>query len=206
MLSLAQDQPQNQLILLLMADAGLRRDEVVRLTPAAIEGNWLHFTGKGSIERKVPMTRELLELVTQASQGKRRQDRLVGLGEKGVYGRFKKYAALAGAPDLHPHDLRHYFATRILELTGDIRLVQELLGHASISTTEIYTAVRPERLEEAINKMGEKQETETKDTEKSLELSIDEDWHLTGQGSISLESVFRAIADQTRVRFKKIDK
>ena len=136
-----------------MADAGMRRDEVVHLKIGNIEGNMLRFRGKGGKERTVPMTGELKRLVAQFMAGRPRDASLVELGEKGVYSLVKRYGALAGMPEISPHDLRRAFGTRLLNVTGNIRIVQEILGHSNVNTTEAYTAVTNNNKEEAISSL-----------------------------------------------------
>jgi integrase/recombinase XerD len=154
MLELASAKPHDQLILRLMADAGLRRGEVVNLKLSNVEGSNLRFRGKGGKERTVPMTDELQKLVAQFSAGRPKDASLIELGEKGVYLMVKRYGALAGMPDIAPHDLRRAFATHLHDVTGNIRIVQEILGHSNVNTTQAYTAVTFNNMEEAIKRLN----------------------------------------------------
>ena len=66
----------------------------------------------------------------------------------------KRYGALAGMPEITPHDLRRAFGTHLLNVTGNIRVVQEILGHSNVTTTQAYTAVTFNNMEEAIKKLN----------------------------------------------------
>ena len=135
----------------LMYSSGLRVSETVNINLSDFEDNmsFLRVFGKGSKTRLVPLGRfainaiknwlvERKKIVTKTealflnSQGTR-------LGVRSVQIRLKKMAVKQGLPPIHPHMLRHSFATHMLESSGDLRTIQELLGHSSLSTTQIYT-------------------------------------------------------------------
>ena len=141
---------------------GLRCSELVGLDLAGIdfEGETVRVRGKGGVERIVPLgepaqravaaylSRSRPALISEGSE----QALLVSksgrrLSPSDVTRRLRRWvheAALAGG--VSPHALRHSFATHMLEGGADLRSIQELLGHASISTTQIYTRVEPGRL------------------------------------------------------------
>jgi integrase/recombinase XerC len=66
--------------------------------------------------------------------------------------RIKKISEKRGLPDLHPHMLRHSFASHVLESSGDLRAVQEMLGHSDIATTQIYTKLDFQHLTKVYDK------------------------------------------------------
>ncbi len=152
----------NAAMLWLMYACGLRVSELVNLSihDLNFEEGILRVTGKGSKQRLVPVAPRVLELVneylTTARQEHVRDSRedALFLSERGhamgrvrFWGIFKEYALQAElAPDVSPHTLRHSFATHLLAGGADLRVIQEMLGHSSLSTTEIYTHLAPEDL------------------------------------------------------------
>lgn len=151
-------------ILELLYATGLRVSELVGLSLNSI--NWqvgyLHTIGKGGKGRIVPIGqsayRILHDYLEQArpillKDGKSNEIFLTRLGggftRQGLWKVVKYYAAMAGiGKKVYPHTFRHSFATHLLEGGADLRAVQTMLGHADISTTEIYTHVSRERLKE----------------------------------------------------------
>lgn len=101
--------------------------------------DWLDPDARGSLRPKRP-TRDDDEAVFLNQRGRR-------LSRQGAWGVVRRYGTLAGLDGrLTPHVLRHSCATHLLDHGADIRVVQELLGHASVSTTQLYTKVTPDRL------------------------------------------------------------
>ncbi len=164
--------PRNHLILRLMSDAGLRRQEVVALRVKNIPEKALHFRGKGDKDRTAPLTEELAVTVKPFCSHKGPDDLAVGVGEGVIYRVVKKYSMLVGRPEMKPHDLRHAFATRLLKRGVNIRVIQELMGHSNVNTTQDYTAVVGSHLENAIKALNQPRETAVPDDriEKLMEL------------------------------------
>lgn len=155
----------------LLYSSGLRVSELTGLdvryakTPDHQSAGWVDLaaaevtvTGKGNKMRSVPVGRPALTAIGQwlavratipnpdphalflSSRGTRISARLIQL-------RLKAHALVAGIPaNVHPHVLRHSFASHVLQSSGDLRAVQEMLGHASITSTQIYTALDFQRL------------------------------------------------------------
>ncbi len=157
-------------ILELMYAAGLRASEVgtIELQEYNATLGVLLVTGKGSRQRLVPVgapardatdryVAELRPTLARWPDGRDRQRLLLSntgrpLERIAVWQIVRRNAQLAGLGDVHPHMLRHSFATHLLAGGADLRTVQELLGHADIATTQIYTHVDRTRLREVVRK------------------------------------------------------
>jgi integrase/recombinase XerC len=173
--ALAPDQLCNRAMFELLYSSGLRVSELVSLDAAYaqedgyLSAGWIDYaagevtvTGKGSKKRTVPVGAAALDALRAwlaarpqllrpdagdarhalflSVRGKRMSPRM-------VQHRIKAHALALGIPsDVHPHVLRHSFASHVLQSSGDLRAVQEMLGHASISSTQIYTSLDFQRL------------------------------------------------------------
>lgn len=165
----------NRAMFELLYSSGLRVSELVGLDarytkePGHVSAGWIDFdaaevtvTGKGSKMRSVPIGEPAIRAIADwlavratlvknhpgdgafalflTERGTRMSPRVVQL-------RLKAHAQALGIPaDVHPHVLRHSFASHVLQSSGDLRAVQEMLGHASIAATQVYTALDFQRL------------------------------------------------------------
>ncbi len=148
--------------------AGLRVSELVglKISNINLETGYVRTLGKGSKERFIPMGEKAIEAIKDyLSSGRLRLTKggnspylfLNSSGRpmprQGFWKIIKKYGAKAGInKKITPHSIRHSFATHLLDAGADLRSVQVMLGHADISTTQIYTHVTRERLKEVHEK------------------------------------------------------
>ena len=148
--------------------SGLRLAELrdLRLEQLRLEAGFINVIGKGNKERVVPVGRKAVAALQQYLDAGRpklvtpRSPANVFLTKRGtpfapvtLWLRIKRRVRRAGlSRNVTPHMLRHSFATHLLERGADLRVIQELLGHASISTTEVYTDVAGKRLREVHKK------------------------------------------------------
>ena len=153
----------NRAIIELMYASGLRVSETADLKLADIDfdSGMLRVVGKGSKERLVPVAAAVLTLLRKYISASRseltaniplspylfvsRTGRR--LNRERIWAIIKEATLIAGInKEIHPHTLRHSFATHLLENGADLRAIQEMLGHSDISTTELYTHVDKNRL------------------------------------------------------------
>lgn len=157
----------NRAMLELMYSSGLRVSEVINLKLSNIlpEIGFLKIIGKGNKERLVPVGTDALKYTNIYLQDIRKNiipqrgfENIVFLNNRGkslsrvmVFLFIKKYTLLAGIKkSVSPHTFRHSFATHLIEGGADLRAIQEMLGHESITTTEIYTHLDREYLRQTI--------------------------------------------------------
>lgn len=155
----------DRLAMELLYGAGLRVSELTGLNYGAIEadGTVARVLGKGRKVRLCPLGKVAAGVLAKWRREFARDTGLDApvlvdsshrrLSDRTVQLLLKRHLALAGLPlDLTPHKLRHSYATHLLNAGADLRLVQELLGHASLNTTQVYTHVTVARLREIYNK------------------------------------------------------
>lgn len=158
----------NRTILEVLYATGLRVSELVNLTldDLHLDLGLLKILGKGDKERLIPIgdiAADWLQRYLATGRpllGKQQDPHIVflnqhghGLTRQGIWKLIKGWVKAAGIDKtVSPHTLRHSFATHILENGADLRIVQELLGHADISTTQIYTHISDKRLTEVYNR------------------------------------------------------
>ena len=154
----------------LLYGCGLRVGELVGLDVQAsgsakgwidLDAGEAHVLGKGSKRRSVPVGRKALEALrgwlALRAQGVPPPEPALFIGRRGqrlsahaVWTRLRRRSQVAGlATPVHPHMLRHSFASHVLQSSGDLRAVQELLGHANIATTQVYTRLDFQHLAKA---------------------------------------------------------
>ena len=152
----------NRAILEMMYASGLRVSELVNLKTSSVnfETSVVRVLGKGSKERIVPVGHLALQALSRYLTKSRPyllkspleetlflSDHGRKLNRERIWGIIKETARLAGIEkNIHPHTLRHSFASHLLENHADLRVIQEMLGHADISTTQIYTHVDQRQL------------------------------------------------------------
>lgn len=157
----------DQALLILMFASGLRASEVVNLTfnQVDFDNRIMKVSGKGNKDRLVPFTNSAKEAMLNYINGLRKDllkedTKYIFLNSKGnkmtvrgleyILDEIEAKTGLYGK--IHPHMLRHSFATKMLNRGADLRTIQELLGHSSIETTSIYTHVAYENMKETYEK------------------------------------------------------
>ncbi len=164
----------DQALLQLMYSSGLRCSEVINLkiNDIVFPSRYMRIIGKGNKERIVPFSKEAKEamvnyarfsrpFVIEENKGDKKipyfflnskGKQLTSRGLEYILKEIVKKTGLSLGFDLHPHVLRHSFATHLLDKGADLRMIQELMGHESVGTTSIYMHVSKEKIKNEYNK------------------------------------------------------
>ncbi|MBS3904234.1 MAG: tyrosine recombinase [Simkania sp.] len=150
-------------ILYLLYACGLRVSELCGMNIRDVDDQWVRVCGKGGKERMIPVGREAIDMLDAyllTSQREQGIEQPLFLGCSGrrirresVWQMVKGYAKKANiTKNISPHTFRHSFATHLLEGGADLRVIQELLGHSNISTTDRYTHLSDHKLQESFER------------------------------------------------------
>ena len=130
---------------------GMRRQELANLEARDIHGDFIMVRGgKGGNDRVIPLSPALAQRLRNFIQDKKRDEKVFGLKAPCITMKIKQFARKAGLEDFHAHSMRHKFATSLLERGVNIKIVQELLGHKNLATTEIYLSIVNQGLKDAV--------------------------------------------------------
>jgi integrase/recombinase XerD len=152
----------DQLMVLLDWKSGLRRAELANLLVRDIHGDAVIVrSGKGKKDRIVPLPPKVAARLHAFIKDKKPEELVLGLKPASLGMKIKQFAVKAGLNNIHTHTLRHKFATDVLESGTNIKVLQALLGHENLNTTEVYLSLTDRELYAAAKRL-EKSNDETK--------------------------------------------
>ena len=132
----------DQLMVLLDWRSGLRRAELANLLVRDVHGDAVIVrAGKNKKDRMVPLPHNVAGRLHEFIKNKRPDERVLGLKPASLGMKIKQFALKAGLNNIHTHTLRHKFATDVLESGTNVKVLQTLLGHENLNTTEIYLSL-----------------------------------------------------------------
>ena len=146
-------QDRDRLIILTLALTGLRCAELCALRPRDIAGGYLYVrSGKGNKDRAIPLAEDLRQPLADYIKANAiaPSASIFGIKPRTLQYIVSTYSRRAGVA-MHPHSLRHYFATSLLERGASLPSIQHLLGHSSLETTQVYLDVVPAHLQQSMS-------------------------------------------------------
>jgi len=147
----------DRLMIELYLKTGMRRGELANLEVKEIHEDFLMVRkGKGEKDRMIPLLPDLAIRLKNFIKDKEPDEKVFGLKGASIGNKIRTFARKAGLSSIHTHSLRHKYATDLMERGANLRVVQELLGHEDISTTQGYLAVTDQSLRDAVGVLGEK--------------------------------------------------
>jgi len=140
----------DSLLVDLALTTGMRRSELAVLQVKDIHSDFLIAHGKGNKERVIPLLSAIAMRLHNFIRGMKPGENVFKLKAVSIGNKIRVFALKAGLDAFHTHTMRHKFATDLVEKGADIRSVQELLGHADLSTTQVYLSITDKRIREAV--------------------------------------------------------
>ena len=149
--------PRDTLLVELDWRTGLRRAELANLEARDIHSDFLVVrNGKNNKDRVIPLGPPIAKKLHEFTKEMEPTEKIFKLNPTTLGMKIKDLAKRAGLNDFHCHSLRHKFCTDLLERGADLRVVQQLMGHENINTTQVYLATTDKRLREAVNLLDSK--------------------------------------------------
>jgi integrase/recombinase XerD len=146
----------DQLMVLLDWRSGLRRAELADLLVRDIHGDAVIVrSGKNKKGRMVPLPLKVAARLREFIKNKAPDERVFGLKPASLGMKIKQFAVKAGLNNIHAHTLRHKFATDVLESGTNVKVLQALLGHENLNTTEVYLSLTDRELYAAARRLDE---------------------------------------------------
>jgi integrase len=165
----------------LALNSGLRRSELANLQARDIHSDFVEVRkGKGGKDRTVPLSSPMALRLKNFISGKKPDEKIFNLKPACISNKIRQFALKAGVTDIHTHSLRHKFATNLLETGTNLKVLQDLLGHENLNTTEVYLSISNKQRSEAINRLDEAKDnklngltsTRNQELESQTELTI----------------------------------
>ncbi|MFC2004267.1 tyrosine-type recombinase/integrase [Chloroflexota bacterium] len=142
----------DRLLVELAVKTGMRRGELANLEARDVHDDFVVIrSGKGDKDRVIPLAPSIAQKLNAFVKVMKPTEKVFKLSAPSISMKVKNFARKAGLEYFHAHSTRHKFAIDLLERGADLKVVQELLGHENLSTTQVYLAVTGERMKEAVN-------------------------------------------------------
>lgn len=152
----------------------MRRGELANLEVKDIHPDFLVVrNGKGGKDRIIPLVPAMAIRLDNFVKHKQPDEKVFDLEAPCISNKVKQFAKKAGLKDFHTHSLRHKFATDLLVKGANIRVVQELLGHENLATTQAYLSITDKHLKEAVNLLDSSEKKGLKIVKTYSELGLD---------------------------------
>ena len=174
----------DQLMVLVDWKSGLRRAELADLLVRDVHGDAVIVrSGKNKKDRMVPLPPKVAARLREFIKNKAPDERVLGLKPASLGMKIKQFAVKAGLNNVHTHTLRHKFATDVLESGTNVKVLQALLGHENLNTTEVYLSLTDRELYAAAKRLDERSSKATTEREQEKRETADQNSRSVSSGA-----------------------